>query len=249
MPAACLRNTGLMSPDIEMFATFLEARNGDKRDKHGPSTLSPVGFRVRTFPTLANESESAESGLVCGQSMPGLFAYLDLDSLSWKTSQLCLFEESTLFSATWPRAGMTRNGNAYRLLPLVPRISGTGCSLWLTPTVSAAEHPGQIKHKKGQQLRLAQQVNNPRFWPTPTDMSKGGGISRGGKRKGELLLGGMVKMFPTPVADDTGHRKSKYSQGGAALSCRIGGSLNPMWVEWLMGFPIGWTDLEASETL
>ena len=23
------------------------------------------------------------------------------------------------------------------------------------------------------------------------------------------------------------------------------GRLNPMWVEWLMGFPIGWTDLNA----
>jgi DNA (cytosine-5)-methyltransferase 1 len=23
-----------------------------------------------------------------------------------------------------------------------------------------------------------------------------------------------------------------------------GGSLNPTWVEWLMGFPLGWTDLE-----
>ena len=26
------------------------------------------------------------------------------------------------------------------------------------------------------------------------------------------------------------------------------GQLNPEWVEWLMGFPAGWTDLEASET-
>jgi hypothetical protein len=26
------------------------------------------------------------------------------------------------------------------------------------------------------------------------------------------------------------------------------GQLNPPWVEWLMGFPIGWTDLDASET-
>jgi hypothetical protein len=25
----------------------------------------------------------------------------------------------------------------------------------------------------------------------------------------------------------------------------IGGSLNPTWVEWLMGFPLGWTDLRA----
>jgi len=26
------------------------------------------------------------------------------------------------------------------------------------------------------------------------------------------------------------------------------GKLNPEWVGWLMGFPIGWTDLEDSET-
>jgi len=25
------------------------------------------------------------------------------------------------------------------------------------------------------------------------------------------------------------------------------GSLNPTWVEWLMGFPTGWTDLKPSE--
>jgi hypothetical protein len=28
----------------------------------------------------------------------------------------------------------------------------------------------------------------------------------------------------------------------------IGGSLNPPWVEWLMGWPIGWTDLRPLET-
>jgi hypothetical protein len=24
------------------------------------------------------------------------------------------------------------------------------------------------------------------------------------------------------------------------------GTLNPMWIEWLMGFPLGWTDCDAS---
>ena len=27
-----------------------------------------------------------------------------------------------------------------------------------------------------------------------------------------------------------------------------GGQLNPTWVEWLMGFPLGWTDCVVSET-
>ena len=28
----------------------------------------------------------------------------------------------------------------------------------------------------------------------------------------------------------------------------VGGALNPPWVEWLMGFPLGWTDLDHSAT-
>jgi hypothetical protein len=28
----------------------------------------------------------------------------------------------------------------------------------------------------------------------------------------------------------------------------IVGRANPMWIEWLMGYPIGWTELDASET-
>jgi hypothetical protein len=34
-----------------------------------------------------------------------------------------------------------------------------------------------------------------------------------------------------------------------AMQAGNGGKLNPTWVEWLMGFPTGWTDLEDSETL
>jgi DNA (cytosine-5)-methyltransferase 1 len=29
-----------------------------------------------------------------------------------------------------------------------------------------------------------------------------------------------------------------------AMTAGRGGKLNPTWVEWLMGFPTGWTDLE-----
>ena len=33
-----------------------------------------------------------------------------------------------------------------------------------------------------------------------------------------------------------------------AVAVSDGGPLNPTWVEWLMGFPAGWTVLEPSET-
>jgi hypothetical protein len=29
---------------------------------------------------------------------------------------------------------------------------------------------------------------------------------------------------------------------------QTGGRLNPQWVEWLMGWPVGWTDLKPLET-
>jgi len=60
-------------------------------------------------------------------------------------------------------------------------------------------------------------------------------------------LQSFVAKFPTPVSSDTSHRKNKYAQGGTALSTKIGGQLNPTWVEWLMGWPLGWTDLKPLE--
>jgi DNA (cytosine-5)-methyltransferase 1 len=35
---------------------------------------------------------------------------------------------------------------------------------------------------------------------------------------------------------------------GVQLANQVGGTLNPTWVEWLMGFPPGWTDCEPSGT-
>jgi len=102
---------------------------------------------------------------------------------------------------------------------------------------------------------------NQSLWPTPTAAcANGGQTSRSGKRKGELLLAGAVKAFPTPMASEArqgyqnrnnGKKGSQESlttviQGGPASE--VGGSLNPTWVEWLMGWPLGWTDSALSAT-
>ena len=67
--------------------------------------------------------------------------------------------------------------------------------------------------------------------------------------------------WPTPtVGDSVGARNrtsgrsspnSKHHDGVTlcdAITPGKSGSLNPTWVEWLMGYPTGWTDLEPSET-
>ncbi len=44
------------------------------------------------------------------------------------------------------------------------------------------------------------------------------------------------------------HKDSIIDRGKGNLGEKVGGQLNPTWVEWLMGFPLGWTDLEPLET-
>jgi len=56
------------------------------------------------------------------------------------------------------------------------------------------------------------------------------------------------KNWPTPTAWDGAGKPNSNPQGGPNLSTAVGGQLNPEWVEWLMGFPAGWTDCVPSET-
>ena len=59
-------------------------------------------------------------------------------------------------------------------------------------------------------------------------------------------------LLPTPIADDAKNVNPKQNRF-PTLTSKVkemegSGSLNPTWVEWLMGYPIGWTDLKDSET-
>jgi hypothetical protein len=75
----------------------------------------------------------------------------------------------------------------------------------------------------------------------------------------EELLGGMaqerdVEQWPTPTKDASNERTQPYEQGGTSLSTAVKdedkpGQLDPDWVEWLMGWPIGWTSAEPLESI
>ncbi len=55
-----------------------------------------------------------EQGQVYGQSTKDWFLRYDLDTSSWKTSQLSFLEGLDEFSETFPQLGMMRNGKLYR---------------------------------------------------------------------------------------------------------------------------------------
>ena len=62
---------------------------------------------------------------------------------------------------------------------------------------------------------------------------------------------GFTHVWGTPKAQDSRHAlrdRGKGNLGEQVSGLHNGGKLNPMWVEWLMGWPVGWTDLKPLET-
>ena len=52
--------------------------------------------------------------------------------------------------------------------------------------------------------------------------------------------------YPTPCASDSrGIKKAPTPEYPCLRSLAAPGALNPQMSEWLMGYPLGWTDLEA----
>ena len=75
------------------------------------------------------------------------------------------------------------------------------------------------------------------------------------KRTGRLVQKGLtqvIKMWPTPIRRDSrsfkGAARGPNALGTEPLTVQVGGTLNPTWVEWLMGWPLGWTDLKPLGT-
>jgi hypothetical protein len=131
-------------------------------------------------------------------------------------------------------------------------------ALWRTPKATDAERgpcskEGAMKKiEKKQSIRLQDQVNHPTLFRTPD-----AGCSRGAQSPerfaksvgaGKLLTlnDQIAHLFPTPTVHGDYNRKGSSAHSGDGLATYVKnvlaeGALNPAWVEWLMGFPAGWT--------
>lgn len=175
-----------------------------------------------------------------------LQTYYSLDTCSWKTSQQSLVEMMGECSEpsleTLPREATIVSGVVYPLPKLELTTNEIDGGAWPTPTASDVEGgvAQDVVHEKnsyyrinkkgvrfGVKLRDAVNYQHIKMWPTPmAHENRLGYQNRNNSKKGTQ------KSLTTEVIDDLGGRN------------KVTGQLNPQWVEWLMGWPIGHTELK-----
>ena len=189
-------------------------------DGHGAAllTLWLAASRARTLALPEKAQALTEPSQECGGTWRGSLARFDPDTSLWRTAQPSLLEDLGESSVTWPRSGMTAGGRCWALPMLGRRIKGTDSGLWPTPTTQGLN--GGSNSRKAAITRS--------MWPTP--IRRDSRTVRGGARMKNSI--GSEPLI-TQVAES---------------ERRTDGRLNPMWVEWLMGWPLGWTDLKPLET-
>jgi hypothetical protein len=205
-------------------------------------------FRAKTSPAQEEVQASPDSAADSGQKWLGSFARYDRVTSSWKTHQFSLLGGLTEYSETWPRWGLMRDGECSALPTWEHRTSETESGLWPTPTTTCdrANHnsPSVLNRQHG--INLAGAVMK---WATPQQRDfRSGQASRWDNPKRSRNLNDQIAKWPTPMAHDQKRASpAEALRKTPSLASRIGGSLNPTWVEWLMGWPLGWTDLRPLE--
>lgn len=189
-------------------------------------TLFAEVSHAKTSVSRARAQDWRARAAVYGRSSPELLAKYDRASRSWRTFQCSLDGECPVFSETWPRSGMTRNGIAYQLPPLVPLTSETACGLLPTPvTVDSGAFFNRSASAGAKKRPTLGAMAKHGLWPTPTTVS--------GNNSGRL--------------DEWGGARSRRMTSHLPKNERTG-PLNPTFPEWLMGYPIGYTDCGDLET-
>lgn len=203
-------------------------------ENHGEekSTSSAEDSLAKTYLAQERARESTEREADCGPNLQESLAKYDRATSSWRTRQCSLFEGLGECLETFPKAGTMRNGSLWERTTAEPRTDESACGYWRTPDAGAggeisdekaADYAAGKPRKSGSaiQIRLCDQVRHRKLWPTPKCQDSRTALrDRGKSNLGEVVHGG-IETLPTKTA-----------------------RLNPNWVEWLMGWPIGWTDLK-----
>jgi hypothetical protein len=173
---------------------------------------------------------------------------------------------------------MTVGGELYLLPTLVQTTNENESGLWLTPstvdipTRSAESMEKRLDYRKkigrkgvgagclSEQVEWSgkgapigyitkERLSTPQASDHITKKTSASWSAKGGVNF-SLSNPEIQAKWPTPTSHNAKecNSPSEMNRNTPTLAAQAGGKLNPMWVEWLMGWPIGWTDLRPLET-
>lgn len=195
------------------------------------------------------------SGLKCSESLEncgpvGSLVRMLLESSIWRSTQCSL---------TWKKKDMRGGRCLYRLAASTRRTGASAAQFW--PTVTSFDATcGELKGREYTGTRHAMKIGQAvRIFPTPRSSDAKltgppGSASAEHDLKRRQLRG--VVLYPTPTTERLcggSHAAARLKEMEAAgqitpeerrsMQAGNGGQLNPDWVEWLMGYPIGWSSV------
>jgi hypothetical protein len=151
-----------------------------------------------------------------------------------------------------PKASDSITGATARQSDRAPeKTTHLAAQVHLFPTPRAADGAKGQRTREGavKEANRGHGIDLPLFaqlYPTPTVH---GDYNRKGMsaNSGDGLATYVKKLYPTPTVNDSKNNNpaSQRTENGRhsnPLNVVAGGALNPAWVEWLMGFPLGWTE-------
>lgn len=220
-----LRRLYGQTPEPSQADAFVDAWTSYWRGSRASRTASPA--RCADPPTTA----------ISGRPPAGSSFRPALGSCSSRTSAECFPAAAPIaFSegfAGWVSRLREECSQRQRLAPRT-YASGFSYSAWPTPT--ERDHRSTRASAETYERNRRPLSEAAGLWATPTVAdTEGGRLSRSGARKDELLLRGQAKALHS--------RQAPAPISSGATSSGSAPSLNPLFVEHLMGWPLGWTAL------
>lgn len=170
-------------------------------------------------------------------------ARFDQPSYSWRMYQLSLFEDLTEYVWNSLRSGMIVDGKLYQLNQLELVTQEIDGSCLPTPTVFGNHNKKGASKTSGNGLATV-----AKMLPTVTASSYGSNLTKGQVIRRKSLNSMATKgLLPTPLARDSKGPAGK-NRKSPNLPDMVSGILNPQFVEEIMGFSIGWTELNVLAT-
>ncbi len=221
--------------------------------------LAPVADSGGTTPVSSMRSGPPGSSSKTYQP----FALADWTSCSGRSLRSGMMRSGTVFPL--PPSALLTDAIGCGLLP-TPRAEGhdaMGADLtkslivaqrtWMLPTPTAQKGGGSSRSgpRRDETPSLQGMARKGLLWPTPTARCCRGSSETEARIAGKCGpdLQTAVQTFLSSAARDWRSDRERSESGLAPQPPEtVGTQLNPTWVEWLMAFPLGWTDLRLSAT-